>query len=102
MVDDVFKAEEKNKFVKNIYKISKDMNHATGYNFNASEGMWFSAPHRALVAAYDILIYFVLLISNALHKNGIERDVSTPVAQLNLSSQQHYDVYIKFVKSEMN
>lgn len=102
LIDDVFKDEEKNKFVKNIYRISKDMNHATGYNFNASEGIWFSAPHRALIVVYDILIYFVLLLANSLHENGIERDVSIPVAQLKLFLQQHYDAYIKFVKSEMN
>ena len=102
LIDDVFKSEEKNKFVKNIYRISKDMNHATGYNFNASEGIWFSAPHRALIVAYDILIYFILLTANALHENGIERDVSIPIAQLKLFLQQHYDAYIKFVKSEMN
>ena len=102
LINDIFNNEEKNKFVKNIYKISKDMNHATGYNFNASEGIWFSASHRALIVAYEILIYFILLTANALHENGIERDVSIPIAQLKLFLQQHYDACIHFAKSEMN
>lgn len=102
LIDDVFPDKEKNLFVKNIYRICKDMNHSTGYNFNASEGIWFSAPHRALIVVYDLLIYFILSIANSLHDNGVDRDVSIVVKQLKLFLQQHYDAYIQIVKSEID
>ena len=72
--------------------------------FSSIKFLYYFLP--IVIALYFIvpkkLKNFVLLIANALHENGVERDVSIPVAQLKLFLQQHNDTYIKFVKSEMD
>lgn len=101
LIDDVFKEPKLNSFVKNIHRISKDMNHASGYSFNSSEGIWLSVAHRSLVVVYQILIYFIHNIADSLKNNGIDRDVSLPLQQLQLFCEQHYDAYMQFVEKEM-
>lgn len=102
LIKDVFKNEEERKSVDNIYQISKDMNHSTGYNFNASEGIWLTAPHRTMVVVYKILIYFILLSDLTLKNQGFDRNLGIYIQQLKLIMKMHEDEYIRIAKEQLS
>lgn len=55
-----------------LYKISKDMSHASGYNFNASEGVVDVSCHNVLIHSYKMIMHFLLNATETLCEHGIE------------------------------
>lgn len=59
-----------------LYRISKDTGHASGYNFNASEGIVDISCHKVLMAMYSLLLNFVIQGWLTLKEHNIECDIS--------------------------
>ena len=58
LLESVFSNEMESKDAMTLYRISKDMSHASGYNFNASEGIVDSYFHKTKLFAQEFLKYF--------------------------------------------
>jgi len=57
-IDNVFKKEESIS-VKHLYKVAKDISHASGYSFNANEGMIDVSCQKVMIVTWKSLINFV-------------------------------------------
>ena len=91
--------DEEEQQVMSLYKISKDMNHAGGYNFNSSEGIWDSSCWRVLIIVWKCLIQIILRVDLTYKEHGIECDIKIPIEQLKLFLQVAYDELEKVIKS---
>ena len=82
LLDDVFN-ENQSKETITLYRMSKDMNHASGYNFNATNDMVVVTAQKVLYYSYKLIIHFVLNDALTLEDHGIKRDVKPIVDFLN-------------------
>ena len=82
LIEDVFvNNEAESKDVMTLYRISKDMSHASGYNFNATTGMVDMSAQKVLLYTYKLMIHFVLSASNSLSEHC---QVRSPFASTSL------------------
>ena len=73
LLEDAFN-EHQSKEVMTLYRMSKDMNHASGYNFNATNDMVVVTAHKVLYYSYKLIIHFLLNAVLTLEDHGIKRD----------------------------
>lgn len=99
LIEDVFVNDEKeSKDVMTLYRISKDMAHASGYNFNATAGMVDVYAQKVLLYTYKLIIHFVLNASEALAEHNIKTNVSNIIAFLQKLSSMHTETIEKIFK----
>ena len=82
LLDYVFN-ENQSKETMTLYRMSKDMNHASGYNFNATNDMVVVTAQKVLYYSYKLIIHFVLNAALTLEDHGIKRDVKPIIDFLN-------------------
>lgn len=82
LLEDAFSIEQ-SKDVTMLYRMSKDMNHASGYNFNATNDMVVLNAHKVLRYSYKLIIHFLLNAVLVLEENGIKRDAKPIINFLN-------------------
>lgn len=75
LIESVFSDENESKDAMTLYRISKDMSHASGYNFNASEGIVDSYFHKSMLYAWKLLRHFVINASETLNEHKEECNV---------------------------
>ena len=80
-IEQLFVEESKANHVYAVFALANDMNHSSGYNFNASMGIW-DMNQAVLAIAFDCLIKFSVMISLTLKEHGFENDVSVDIKQL--------------------
>ena len=77
LIEDVFNRNElESKDVMTLYRISKDMGHASGYSFNATEGIIDAYCHKTLLYAFILLKFYLLSSSSTLHEHNEKCDLS--------------------------
>lgn len=95
--------ENQGKEIMTLYRISKDMEHASGYNFNATNDMVVVTAHKVLYYSYKLIIHFLLNAVTALEEHGIKRDVKSIVDFINSLISMHEEVisqmYLKHSKN---
>ena len=74
-----------------LYKTSKDMSHASGYNFNASQGMLYFNPGKVIYFTFTLLADFISITSKTLIKHEIKIDTRKEIKAL----VQLRDSYVK-------
>ena len=79
MIESVFVNESESRDVMTLYRISKDMSHASGYNFNASEGIIDSYFHKTLIYTWKLLKYFLLNASLTMEEHDEECNVTNVI-----------------------
>lgn len=84
-----------------LYRISKDMSHASGYNFNATTGMVDMSAQKVLLYTYQLMIHFVLSASNSLSEHNIKTDIADIIAFLRALSSMHTDAIDKIFEENM-
>lgn len=87
MIEEVFTDELMSKDVMTLYRISKDMSHASGYNFNASEGIINVYYHKAMLCVWQLLNFYIANHALTLSEHGEERDVKFVVSCLKLFAE---------------
>lgn len=103
LIEDVFVNDEnESKDVMTLYRISKDMAHASGYNFNATAGMVDVSAQKVLLYTYKLLIHFVLSASETLAEHNVKTNVSDIVAFLQTLMSMHSDAIDKIFKEYMD
>jgi len=99
LIENVFVNDEKeSKDVMTLYRISKDMAHASGYNFNATAGMVDVYAQKVLLYTYKLIIHFVLNASATLAEHNIKTNVSNIIAFLQMLSSRHTEAIEKIFK----
>ena len=81
-----------------LYRISKDMAHASGYNFNATASMMDVYAQKVLLYTYKLIIHFVLSASETLAEHNIKTNVSNIIAFLQMLSSRHTEAIEKIFK----
>lgn len=79
LIESVFVNESESRDVMTLYRISKDMSHASGYNFNASEGIIDSYFHKTLIYTWMLLKYFLLNASLTMEEHDEECNVTNVI-----------------------
>ena len=102
LIEDVFvNNEAESKDVMTLYRISKDMSHASGYNFNATIGMVDMSAQKVLLYTYKLMIHFVLSASNSLSEHNIKTYITDIIAFLKALSSMHADAIDKILEENM-
>lgn len=84
LLESVFSNEMESKDAMTLYRISKDMSHASGYNFNASEGIVDSYFHKTMLFAWKLLKYFIVNASETLKEHNEECNVGFIITALDM------------------
>ena len=90
------------KDVMTLYRISKGMSHASGYNFNATAGMVDACSQKVLMYTYELIIHFVLSSAETLAEHGVETNVRLIVDFLKTLISIHNDAIDKIFKEHMD
>ena len=75
------------------------MNHASGYNFNATNDMVMVNAHKVLFYSYQLIIRFVLNAALTVEDHGIKRDVKPIVDFLKGLISIHQDRIVELYKN---
>ena len=100
LIESVFVDINESKDVMILYRIAKDMGHASGYNFNASEGIVDSYCHKSMLYTWKLLKYFITNASETLkeHNEKCNDDdiLSTIDSLISIETTSILDVYKRF------
>lgn len=103
LIEDVFSSDEhESKDVMTLYRISKDMSHASGYNFNATASMVDASSQKVLIYTYKFLLHFILNASITLEEHGIKTDVKPLVDAIKDLQSMHIEALELIFKNHMN
>lgn len=109
LIEDVFTDERQSKEVMTLYRMSKDMNHASGYSFNATNDMVLVTAHKTLFYSYKLILHFLLYASLTLTEHGVKNNVDYIVAFLKqladvhaITIQQIYESHDKVDPGDLN
>lgn len=75
LIEHAFVDENQSKEVMTLYRMAKDMSHASGYNFNATNDMVVVTAHKVVFYSYKLILHFLLYADLTLKEHGIERDI---------------------------
>lgn len=104
LIESVFINESENKDVMILYRVANDMSHASGYNFNSSEGIADSYVHKTMYYTWKLLKHFVINASETLKKHNESCDIDFIIKALDLfilvENNAIKEVYKKY--SELN
>ena len=98
LLEDAFN-ENQSKEIMTLYRMSKDMNHASGYNFNATNEMVVATAHKVLYYSYKLIIHFLLNAVLTLEDHGIKRDVQPIISFLKGLISVHEEKIIEILKN---
>lgn len=100
LIESVFVDINESKDVMILYRIAKDMGHASGYNFNASEGIVDSYCHKSMLYTWKLLKYFITNASETLkehnEKCNVDDILSTIDSLISIETTSILDVYKRF------
>ena len=100
LIESVFVDINESKDVMILYRIAKDMGHASGYNFNASEGIVDSYCHKSMLYTWKLLKYFITNASETLkehnEKCNVDGILSTIDSLISIETTSILDVYKRF------
>ena len=99
-VENMFSTFE-NKFnnqIISLYNLSKDMNHASGYNFNSSPGISEYNSHFAMFVLYKMLLNHVLLLNYDPADTNIKLLIESLRKSIDIESKTMKDIVSKYEK----
>ena len=83
-----------------LYKLAKDMSHASGYNFNSSIGLVDYYSHIAMYAVWKIVIEYFYYARLTLEEHGVKTDLDPIIAAFELFMNVEADEAQKELKSQ--
>lgn len=100
MFEELIPDEVLSKRAMTMYRISKDMEHASGYNFNASPGLVNISAHEVICLAYRLLSEDLMAAEHALSENGKKIDVKNELRFFSKLSKAHIEA-IKAINKDV-
>ena len=102
LIENVFSDDEhKSKEAMTLYRISKDMSHASGYNFNATASMVDAYAQKVLIYTYQFLLHFIINASLTLEEHKIKTDVKPLIDAIKDLQSMHFETLNKIIKETM-
>lgn len=102
LIEDVFSTTEaRSKDAMTLYRISKDMSHASGYNFNATTGIVDTSAQKVLIYTYQFLLHFILNASLTLEETGIKTEVKQLLDAIKNLQSIHFEALEKIIEKNM-
>ena len=93
--------QDKSKDVMTLYRISKDMSHASGYNFNATASMVFASAQKVLIYTYQFLLHFIINGSNTLEEHNVKTDIKMLIDAIKDLQSMHIEALDKIIKENL-
>jgi hypothetical protein len=90
-IDGISVEELQSKDFLTLYKISKDMAHASGYSFNATVDLVRVVSHKVMYATLFIIYHFLLNAMATLKEHNIDVDLSAIIYALELHMEMQLD-----------
>ena len=85
-----------------LYRVSKDMSHASGYNFNATAAMVDALSQKVLIYTYQFLLHFLLSASISLEEHGVKTEIKSLVDAIKDLQSMHFEALAQIFKSHMS
>ena len=102
LIEDVFSNDElESKDVMTLYRVSKDMSHASGYNFNATASMVDALSQKVMIYTYKFILHFLLNASFTLEEHGVQTDIKPLVDALKDLQSMSIETLDKIYKAHM-
>lgn len=98
LIEDAFTDDYQSKEIMTIYRMSKDMNHASGYNFNATFDMVRVTAQKVLYYTYRLLLHFLFNASLTLEEHGIKTDIKHIVDFIKSLMEGHIEAIAQIYK----
>ena len=98
LVEDAFTDERQSKEVMTLYRMSKDMGHASGYNFNSTFDMVRVTAHKVLYYSLRLLLHFLFNAALTLEEHGIKIDIKNIVDFIKTTMNVHYETVVQMYK----
>lgn len=92
--------EIQNKEFMTLYKISKDMAHASGYSFNATIDLVQVTSHQVMRATFYVVYYFVCSVTDTLKEHNINVNLSEIKYALEMHMQIQNDAINKIYQKQ--
>lgn len=102
LIEIVFSNDElESKDVMTLYRVSKDMSHASGYNFNATASMVDALSQKVMIYTYQFILHFLLNASLTLEEHGVQTDIKPIVDALKDLQSMNIETLDKIYKAHM-
>ena len=102
LIEIVFSNDElESKDVMTLYRVSKDMSHASGYNFNATASMVDALSQKVMIYTYQFILHFLLNASLTLEEHGVQTDIKPLVDTLKDLQSMNIEALDKIYKAHM-
>ena len=103
LIEEVFASNEaESKDVMTLYRISKDMSHASGYNFNATASMVDASAQKTLIYTYQLLLHFIINASLTLEEHNIKTNVKPLIDAIKDLQSMNAQALERIIKENMN
>ena len=79
--------------------MSKDMGHASGYNFNSTSSMVLVTAHKVIFYSLRLLLHFLINASLTLEEHNVKTDIKNIVDFIKAIMDVHADTAVKLNKS---
>jgi hypothetical protein len=99
-IQTVFADEEISKEVMTVYRISKDMSHASGYNFNASEGIVDVTCHKVMLFCWNLINFYIISAVATLEEHGVAIDFNPIVELFKSLTQMSNDALLEICQNK--
>lgn len=89
-IENIFASDKKksiNAFT--LYRLSKDMGHASGYNFNATTRIIDTSCHKVLLTVYTCLLYFLVNAGLTLEEHKLKPKLRNIIEFIKLICEEH-------------
>ena len=80
---------------KHLYKLSKDMSHASGYNFNSTVGIADFYCRLAIAEAWQMIIEYLLYAGETLEEHGHHVDIKPVIDMFSTMRDVEYEEAMK-------
>lgn len=103
LITDVFEDNDfASKDVMALYRFSKDMSHASGYCFNATDSLINVSSQKAIYYAYYFIKHFVINAAITLKEHNIDTNIKTIIGFLDSLLIVHYDEINRLLENQGN
>ena len=98
VIEELIVDENKSKEMFTLYRMSKDMGHASGYNFNATDNLIRLSSHKVIYSALYLLLNFVIQGGLTLEEHNIYVDLTNEINFLKTCIELENETIIQIIK----
>ena len=98
VIEELLADENMSKEMFTLYRMSKDMGHSSGYNFNATDNLIRLSSHKVIYSALYLLLNFVIQGRLTLEEHNISVDLTNEINFLKTCMELEKETIIQIIK----